>query len=329
MRRSVLLIVLMTLLQMPAARAEESLFKHVVPRTELIPISTLTISDEQFLKGDSNGTSATIAAELRIANVEGKQPLVILMHASGGIGSNVSMWVPYLNELGISTFVIDGFAGRGISSVSTNQSQLGRLNFIIDIYRALDLLAKHPRVDPNRIALMGFSRGGSAVLYASQSRFQTTWNKSGIKLAAYLPFYPDCSTSFLEDTNVTAAPIRIFGGTDDDYNPIARCKDYVTRMKAAGADVQIIEYPNTHHAFDNPNANTQPRVAKGGQSTRQCELRERELGTIINAQSGQPFTYSDPCVERDPHVGFNPEATTAARASVAAILKDIFKTQGR
>ena len=53
---------------------------------------------------------------------------------------------------------------------------LGRLNFILDIYRALDILAKHPRVDPQRIALMGFSRGGQAVLYASLKRFKEMWN---------------------------------------------------------------------------------------------------------------------------------------------------------
>jgi hypothetical protein len=47
---------------------------------------------------------------------------------------------------------------------------LGRLNFILDIYRALDVLAKHPRVDAQRIALMEFSRG-QAALYASLKCF--------------------------------------------------------------------------------------------------------------------------------------------------------------
>ena len=61
--------------------------------------------------------------------------------------------------------------GRGLVEVNSNQALLGRLNFILDIYRALDVLAKHPRVDPERIVLMGFSRGGQAALYASLSDF--------------------------------------------------------------------------------------------------------------------------------------------------------------
>jgi len=104
-------------------------------------LSTLTISDEQFLQGDANGKAVTIAAELRIARPSGRQPVVVLVHGSGGIGSNISMWVDELNGLGISTFVIDGFTGRGLEGTNTNQALLGRLNFIIDIYRGLEVLA--------------------------------------------------------------------------------------------------------------------------------------------------------------------------------------------
>ena len=135
--------------------------------------------------------------------------------------------------MGISTFVIDGFSGRGLTAVGPNQALLGRLNFIVDIYRSLEILAKHPRVDPDRIVLMGFSRGGQAALYASLDRFHKLWNKSGAQFAAYIPFYPDCSTSYATDTEVAARPIRIFHGTPDDYNPVASCKAYL-RAPAGG-----------------------------------------------------------------------------------------------
>jgi dienelactone hydrolase len=102
----------------------------------------------------------------------------MLQHGSGGFAPNIEYWSRELNAAGISTFAIDGFTGRGLAEVNSNQALLGRLNFILDIYRALDILAAHPRVDPERIALMGFSRGGQATLYASLKRFQRMRNKS-------------------------------------------------------------------------------------------------------------------------------------------------------
>jgi CheY-like chemotaxis protein len=59
--------------------------KDIAARIEAIPIQTLTISDQQFLKGDASGTPTTIAGTLRVARGSGKLPLVILMHGSGGI----------------------------------------------------------------------------------------------------------------------------------------------------------------------------------------------------------------------------------------------------
>src|ERR1051325_7357616 len=226
-----------------AVFAQDASPNRAVPRTELIPLTSLTISDQQFLEGDANGKPATIAAEFRIARPTGRQPVVMLMHGSGGIGSNISMWVDELNTLGLSTFVIDAFTGRGLQGTNTNQALLGRLNFILDIYGALEVLAKHPRVDPQRLALMGFSRGGQAALYASVKRFHQLWNKSGLDFAAYLPFYPDCATSYIEDTVLSPSPVHIFGGAVDDYNPLAKCKAYAERLRSAGRDIEITEYP--------------------------------------------------------------------------------------
>jgi dienelactone hydrolase len=174
--------------------------KEIAARTELTPIATLTLSDAQFLKGDAAGAKpVTIAGEFRAAQGPGRHPVVVMIHGSGGIGGNFDPWERLFNAMGISTFTIDGFTGRGLQATNTDQSLLGRLNFILDIYRALDLLAKNPRVDPDRIALMGFSRGGQAVLYASVARFNEMWNKSGIRAVAYLAFYPDCTTTYIDD----------------------------------------------------------------------------------------------------------------------------------
>jgi dienelactone hydrolase len=293
-------------------------------RTELHAIETLTLSDTQFLKGDTNGKATTTSGEFRIAAGSGRLPVVVLQHGSGGLGANIEMWERELNAIGVSTFALDGFTGRGLTQVSTDQALLGRLNFILDIYRALDVLAKHPRVDSQRIALMGFSRGGQAALYASLTRFHKMWNRSGIEFAAYIPFYPDCATTYISDTDVADRPIRIFGGTRDDFDPIALCKAYVERLKAAGRDVEVTEYPNAPHAFDIPLLPPSLVIA-GGQTVRHCVIREELAGMLIDASTKEPFTYKDTCAELDPHVGFDPIATEAAKVSVKQFLKTVFK----
>jgi len=310
--------------QSPPA-AELSATKDMAARTELITIDTLTLSDAQFLTGDANAKPTVITGQLRLARGSGRLPLVILQHGSGGMGANIEMWSRQFNAMGVSTFALDGFTGRGLTQVSTNQALLGRLNFILDIYRALEVVAKHPRVDPQRIVLMGFSRGGQAVLYASLKRFHQMWNKSGTQFAAYIPFYPDCATTFVSDADTVDRPIRIFGGTPDDYNPIALCKPYVERLKAAGHDVQVTEYPNAPHSFDNP-LGAQPAAASPrSQSVRNCKIREEPVGTLINATTHQPFTYQDSCVEHGPHIGHDPEATREAIQSVTKFVQTVLK----
>ena len=301
-----------------------TLSKDIAWWIEAIPIQTLTISDQQFLNGDASGKTTTIAGVLRIAQGSGRLPLVILMHGSGGFEVNADVWERHFGSLGISTFALDSFSGRGIASTVADQSQLGRLNMILDLYRSLAVLAGHPLVDPNRIAVMGFSRGGQAALYATLKRFHKMWNPSRIDPAAYIALYPQCNTTYIGDTDVTDHPIRIFHGISDDYVAIGPCRAYFDRLKQAGKDVQMTEYPDTWHAFDYPSLSSGPTVVHYGQTTN-CVLMEETAGTIVNTATNKPFTYADDCVGRNPHVAYSPNATHATEEAVKLLLKKVFK----
>lgn len=305
----------------------QSLPKEAPARTEIFPIPSLTLSDQQFLSGDAAaGKPVTVAGEFRVAQGTGKMPVVVLMHGSSGVGATTEAWVHAFNAMGVSTFVIDGFTGRGLTVVGPNQALLGRLNLIIDIYRSLEILAKHPRVDPDRIVLMGFSRGGQAALYASLERFNKLWNKSGVQFAAYIPFYPDCSTTYQTDTEVAARPIRIFHGTPDDYNPVKSCKAFVERLKAAGRDVVLTEYPDSAHGFDSGLLGVNVvTVSANAQTARNCHIIEGDRGVLMNGDTNAPFTYKDGCIELNPHVGGNPTTAAESRKAVMEFLQALFK----
>jgi dienelactone hydrolase len=306
-----------------AALVTKTFSEDIAPHIETIPIQTLTISDEQFLKGDATGRPTVISGKLKVTQDSGRLPLVILLHGSGGIEENSVVWERLFGSLGISTFDIDSFTGRGIVSTVADQSQLGRLNMILDLYRSLAILAAHPRVDPNRIAVMGFSRGGQAALYATLKRFQRMWNQSGIDPAAYIALYAPCITTYIDDTQVTDHAIRIFHGRSDDWVEIAPCRAYFMRLRATSKDVQMTEYPNTWHAFDYPSLPSKPINVPYAQTTH-CVLKEKPMGTIINVVTHKPFTYADGCLGRNAHVAYSAKATRATEEAVRVLLKKVF-----
>jgi len=293
-------------------------------RTEVYPVQTVTLSTADFLLGKQDGKLATIAGELRIPKPgTDRLPAVVLVHGSGGVGFNSGMWAGELNKAGFATFVVDSFTGRGITNTITDQSQLSSYTMMNDAFAALAVLAKHPRIDPSKITIMGFSKGAIPSLYASMNRFQSAYAPEGASFAAYIGFYTPCNTALIDDEKVSAKPIRLYHGIADDWVPVGPCRDYVARLKKAGANIDLVEYAGAYHAFDNqtiPGTLQLPQAV----TSRKCHFKELQQGVIINSDTGQPATFNDPCIERGTTVAYNAEATDAARKDVIEFLTNLF-----
>lgn len=296
------------------------------PPDERLTVPSLTLTDEQFLQGDTaNGIAVTLTGELRFPNWDEHLPAVILLHGSNGAAKSTAAfrWRDFLNRMGIATFRLDSFGGRGIDEVETDQSRLSFFAQFYDTYRAVDVLATHPRIDPSRIAVMGFSRGGSAALYTSMRRFQTLHGPAKAHIAAHLSFYPACNIHFVDELDIADAPVREFHGGADDTTLAATCHDYFTLLDAAGKDAVMTEYPGAHHGFDNPDTRF-VSVIQSAQSSRHCQRREED-GKIINVETGKPFTFNDACMELGSTVGYDKTATEAAQATVKKFLTEVFR----
>jgi hypothetical protein len=89
--------------------------------------------------------------------------------------------------------------------------------------------------------------------------------------------------------------------------------------------VELAEYPNAPHGFDNPLGAVPAVVAKDNQSVRDCTIRESETGILINAATNAPFTFQDACVKLNPLVGADAEAREAARAAIITFLRTTFR----
>jgi len=325
--RETLLALTMLIATAASVCAQEPFPKDAAARIDVFPFETRTLSDPDFRAGNKAAASATtVAGVLRLPLSGGRVPVVVLLEGSGGIISNNDVWDRQLLSHGIATFTIDGFSPRGFVNLVADQSKLGLLNMIVDLYKGLGVLAKHQQIDSGRIAVMGFSRGGIIALYSAMRRFQTVWNDSGVTPAAYIPLYPFCNTELIDDTDVVGGPIRIFHGSADDYVSITPCQAYVKRLRDAGRDAQITALPDAYHAYDVPTLPSKPLLLPDAQKT-DCLIIESKSGTLINKASGNPYSPADTCNGKGAHIGYSAEATRATEAAVLDLLGSVFKVK--
>jgi dienelactone hydrolase len=291
-------------------------------RLEVRPVETVTLSAQQVLIGDKSGKPASVSGELRIPKGgTDRLPAVILVHgASGILPALVDLWVPTINSLGIATFVIDVYSGRDIHNNPAEQASLSSLAMMVDAYNTLAMLAKHDRIDPQRVAIMGFSKGSVAALYSSNERFRKAYAPADLEFAAHIGMYSVCNTTYRDDDKVTGKPIRLFHGIADDWVPVEPCRQYVARLKNASADVVLTEYPDATHGYDLTSLKKEP-IKLQATTSRNCTLAEGDGGMILNVATNQPFKGADdPCMEKGVAIAYNEAATIATVTAVKEFL---------
>jgi dienelactone hydrolase len=223
----------------------------------------------------------------------------------------------------MAVFVLDSFAGRNIVNTVTDQSQLDHLAMMVDAYKALEVLSAHPRIDPGRVAVMGFSKGAVAAVYSANLRFRKQFGGAN-EFAAHIGLYTPCNVAYRDDNKLTGKPIRLHHGIPDDWVAIAPCRAYAARLKQAGADVTLSEYPDSFHAYDNT-AITAPVKFPQAQTSRNCTVQEGDGGQLLNAKTKQAYSLEDACIERGAQVAYNEAAHKATVAAVKEFLATTFK----
>jgi dienelactone hydrolase len=315
----------MTVAALAAACCASVATAQDIGRLEIHAIPSVTVSNQQFLTGNRYGKPVILGGELRLPRgTAEKVPAVILIHGSGGISAATDRWAHELNSVGVASLILDAFTGRGIVNTNTDQSQLDSIAMTHDAYAGLAKLASHPRIDADRVAVMGFSKGAVPAVYSSNQRFLKAYGPGNVQFAAHIGLYTPCNVTYRQDDQVTNKPIRMFHGIADDYVAIGPCRTYAQRLKQAGADVTLTEYPDAYHAYDNF-ANPGTVSLPNAQTTRNCLVMEGDNGALLNSKTNQPYSLEDACVEKGPHVGYNEAAHKATVESVKQFLTARFK----
>jgi len=143
--------------------------------------------------------------------------------------------------------VFQSYTTRGITATNSDQSRLPKEARLVDAFRALQVLARRPDIDGQRIGITGYSFGGIVALQSSSLDVATALG-DGLQFAAHMPVYPQC-IAWYEDLRYTNAPVHIVSGELDDYTPAAPCERYTRELREHGYDVRISVYPGVEHGF--------------------------------------------------------------------------------
>jgi predicted peptidase len=167
-------------------------------------------------------------------------PLLLFLHGSGESGTNLAKLKKHGPPKLVESkpefpfiLVSPQSAGHGWDN--------GALMALLD-----DVTSKY-RVDPHRIYLTGLSMGGFG-----------TWSLAAAHPGRFAAIVPICGGGKTTDARKLAAlPIWAFHGAKDPTVPVARSREMVAAIRAAGGNVKYTEYPEAVHdcwteTYDNP-----------------------------------------------------------------------------
>lgn len=235
----------------------ESLFDG---RSGRIEFQSINVPDMwQFARKNTSNTRAqTVWGDLLMPkNTNGKVPALVIMHGSAGVEPwATDLWAAKLNPAGAAVFVVDSYKPRGVQETNTNQlgEQVTMPSQTADALNALRVLATHPKIDSNRIYVIGMSRGGNPAFYSAWPMYQAAVNTNGAKFAGHIPMYPGmCNIRYRADTTDKATAPIFFALPDrerEDYQDVAICQRYAKELADLGNLVTTKEYKGTYHAWD-------------------------------------------------------------------------------
>ena len=261
------------------------------------------------------------------ASATAKVPGMVVVHGSSGVLKNEWEWAQRLNAMGVATFVIDNFTGRGLTETATDQSRLSPAADVAGALAALRLLATHPAIDDKRIGVIGFSRGGTAAVNAALEPIRRGVIDDDLRFAAHVAVYPGCAVPWVAG-HLDGSPILMLLAGKDDYTPASFCIAYADRLRAQGASISVIVYPEAYHGFDGA---APPRFNPRPTTLRDCHGEiDLDDGAFTMQRGNDKATGKNAvvllkeCTEHGVTVGGDPEARARAPSDVTNFLKSIF-----
>ena len=189
--------------------------------------------------------SVSLVGELHRPSGDGPFPAVVLLHPCRS-------QLPIEPErrdaerytaLGYAVLAVDSLGARGVSDGCAGGG--ASVDGVMDAYGALMHLASLPFIDPERIAVVGYSFGASIALSAVEfDGPERLFDRQFIAAAAYSPTCPEKLAA--------SVPTVILAGALDEWSPVRFCQQMMSRRSGLGAPMKLVVYPDARHAFNLP-----------------------------------------------------------------------------
>jgi dienelactone hydrolase len=176
---------------------------------------------------------------------DGPFPAVVFLHGCAGLEVNNSRDIAWVNQFvkwGYVTLQVASLKPRGLSNICTDRALIIRMlgERAQDANDAKSYLAKLSFVDGNRMAVLGWSHGGTTILDIA-----TIIKKDISPFKAAIALYPYCYKTLY----YLNSPILILIGEKDDWCPADLCSKNMPPGETEHAAILKV-YPGAYHDFD-------------------------------------------------------------------------------
>ena len=197
--------------------------------------------------------SGTLKAQLFKPAGEGPFPTVIALHGCGGLAAHSDPvqaryreWAEQLLKDGQAVLLPDSYGSRGVGPQCQVKARRERVE---DIIAARQWLVQQPWVMHDRISLLGWANGASALLWAVRPQLP---RDGSADFRSAIAFYPDCRISSGLGWSTRVPTLLLIGAKDDVSSPPA-CRQMIDGARGRSALTRIVVYPSAYHDFDRTN----------------------------------------------------------------------------
>jgi dienelactone hydrolase len=206
-------------------------------------------------------------AQLFKPDGDGPFAVVIALHGCGGLAGHSEQvapryrdWAEQLLKAGKAVLLPDSYGSRELGPQCRVRERpvSARRERVADIMASRQWLVQQPWAAPDRISLMGWENGASALLWAVRPQLPSRNIEPDFRSA--IAFYPNCRISSGLGWSARVPTLLLIGARDDVSSPPA-CRQMIEGAHGRSALARIVVYPGAYHDFDR--ANLPPHAIAG------------------------------------------------------------------